>query len=372
MKNQHFGYKFYSFTHEAWDAMYQALLEAKHSIHWEIYAFVDGGIGQKFVDALVEKALRGVEVKLVIDALGSHDFSMDSERRIIAAGGDVLRFNRLYPEWKIGHWISRLLYRNHRKVLIIDEQVALLGGVNLRDEYRDWHDVYLKITGRGVVWPLLRGFAKSYVSAGGEPKRVRRLLYPRLAELRDEGRDLKKNLEFIMQSPAESRASQARRLFLRALAMAKESVNLLSPYYVPDKTFLKAVALARQRGVKVNIFLPLRTDHKIMQMISDAYYELTLAAGAEFFFLPTMNHGKALSVDDTWGAVGSMNLTPRSFYYNEESGVSFHDERMVRELNELFNDWKKTAQAFDRAEWKKRGWWPKMREWWAKRLEDYV
>lgn len=363
-----FSYQFYSITSAAWDAMYQALLSARKSIYWEIYIFQDDPVGEKFVTALAEQAARGVEVKLIIDAFGSFNFSRRSEARLRQAGVEVLRYNRLFPGLRIGKWISRLLHRNHRKVLIIDEQIVFLGGVNIDARFKNWDDVYLKIEGP-VTRPLLRAFAKSYVSAGGKRASVEHLLHPKLRQKYPAWR---KKLTFITQSSQFKKRSSARQFYLKAIETAKESVNLVSPYYVPNRAFLKALSAARQRGVKVNIFLPLRLDLRIMEWIARAYYTLTLQAGARIYILPKMHHGKAAVVDAKVGFVGSANLNRRSFYFDEESGVQFNDAEMVKELNVLFNRWQQEASPLDEAAFYKRGWVNKVKEWWAKRIEDYL
>lgn len=348
--------------------MYQALSAAEKSIYWEIFIFVDDGVGTRFVDLLCAKAAAGVTVKIIIDAYGSFSFSWKAERQLQEAGVEVLRFNRLYPELHLTRWFARLWFRNHRKVLIIDERVVFLGGVNIRAAFKRWDDMYLKLVGP-IARPLLRGFAKSYISAGGDERTVRQLFKRKLSE---DWKEWKEKFQFIVYSPQYRRASKGRRLFLHALAIAKENVNFLTPYFVPDKQFLQAVAIARKRGVKVNIFMPLRSDSKLMELLAITYYGLTLKAGANIYFLPNMNHGKAVSVDNTFGHIGSINITPRSFYFNAESGVSFHDEEMVNELNRLFSEWKKEARPFNQEHWRKRGWWMKMKEWWVRQVARFM
>lgn len=367
MPERDFSYQFYGTTAEAWDAMYQAITDAQKSIYWEVFIFVDDTIGKRFIEALLLKAKAGVEIKIIIDAIGSFHFSWAAERQLREAGIEILRYSHLYPEFKVFKWFNRIVHRNHRKVLIVDEKIVFLGGVNVGDRFRQWGDVYLKIIGK-IARPLLRGFAKSYVASGGTEEHVWHLLHPKLSRGIPAWRE---RLKFIVHSPRLATLPKAKKIYIEALAMAQESVNLLTPYYVPDKSFLKAVALARQRGVKVNIFLPLRPDHKFMELLGRAYYGLTLKAGANIYLLPTMHHGKALSVDGKLGHVGSINLTHR-VNFDEESGVSFSDAGMVRDLNTLFNTIKETAVRFDENSWLLRGRWTKFKEWLARTVEKYV
>ena len=363
-----FNYQFYKTTSEAWDAMYQAIVVAKKSIFWEIYIFVDDTIGKKFIDALVAKAKAGVEVKLIIDAMGSSEFSASAEKICAEAGIELLKFSPTSPSFRLSNWVGRLMRRNHRKVLIVDEEVVFLGGVNVKAEFMAWDDLYVKLTGK-LARPLLRGFAKSYISSGGKRRNVRRLLHPKLEELIPLWRE---KLHFIVHSPTGAVTPSSKRFFLKALAMAKETVNLLTPYYVPDRKFLKALELAKKRGVKVNIFLPLRPDVRLMELISRTYFELTTRAGADIYLLQNMHHGKALMVDKKLGMVGSINLTPRSFTHQEESDVSFTDGRMVDELNVLFNDLRSKAELLNIEKFRQRNWLHRLREWIAKKLEYFV
>lgn len=369
MDEPNFSYQFYRTTQEAWDAMYESIRAAQKSIFWEVYIFVDDIIGNKFLEALVNKAKSGVEVKMVVDAIGSYNLSRVAVARLTAAGVEVLHYNRLYPSFKLMSWFNRLQHRNHRKVLIVDEATVFLGGVNVEVISQNWDDVYLKIVGAKAAWPLLRGFAKSYISAGGARKNVRRLLHPKFFA----GSEIwKEHFGFITHSPSRRAGVKIRQLYLRALATAKESINLITPYYLPDRRFLAAIVAARKRGVRVRLFLPLRLDHKIMEWVARASILLTSKLGAEVYLLPRMHHGKALSVDENFGLVGSINLTPRSFSLNEESGVTFSQVEMVRDLNVLFNSWQAGAVPLNESHTRPGSWWERCREWWAHRIEKYL
>ncbi|MFA5174803.1 MAG: phosphatidylserine/phosphatidylglycerophosphate/cardiolipin synthase family protein [Patescibacteria group bacterium] len=363
-----FFYKFYRTTKEAWDAMYSAVLDARVSVYWELYMFADDEAGNRFVDILCEKAKTGVDVKLIFDSIGSYELSSAAVERLRKAGAEVKWFNQLLPEWRLNKWFSRLWKRNHRKVLIIDEETSFLGGVNVSAGCGDWDDLYLQIKGK-LVRPLLRGFAKSYARCGGDKEKVKRLLHPKITKGLKEWR---KKFHFFIHSPMRGRNSSIKNVFFRGLSLAKESFNLVTPYYVPDKNFLKLITKAKKRGVKVNVFLPLRTDHKIMEWIAMGYFELTQKAGASVYLLRNMHHGKGMSVDGKIGFVGSANFTPRGFFHNEESCVYFSDEKMVKDLNDIFEDLKSKSDVFDLEKWKKRGALNKIKEWVAEKFKDYV
>ncbi len=367
METKSFSHQFYRTTLEAWDAMYQAVLGAKKSIYWEIYIFLDDQAGARFVDALCNKAQAGVEVKIVVDAIGSWGLSRAAAKRLAEAGAEVRWYNRLHPELAVGKWWRRLWRRNHRKLLIVDEEIAFVGGVNVESKAVEWDDLFLKLTGT-LVQPLLKSFAKSYIASGGSRKKIRHLRHPELYRGLEAWQE---RLKYVIHSPGK-RQSSVRQLYHQSLLAAKESVNVLTPYFIPDKTFLKFVSQARRRGVKVNVFLPLRADHWFMGLIARAYYGLAHRSGVNLYFLNKMNHGKAITVDRQAGFVGSSNVTPRSWFLNEESGVYFDDQTMVDDLNAIFEDLKKDAAPLDFEHWTKRGWASRFKEWWARRIERYV
>lgn len=350
--------------------MHQAILEARKSIFWEVYMFVDDSAGSRFMDALSEKARQGVDVKLILDGIGSRLFSKEAETRLRESGARVLWYNHLRFEINIKKWIKRLWYRNHRKILIIDGNKIFIGGVNVSASSAGWNDLQMQLT--GVRAPsLLRSFARSFVSCGGDKNEVKKyLISNRLCRVMEKTQ----NVKFIIHSPMRSarRPFLLRRFYWRALKLAKKEFNLATPYYVPDARFLRLMALAKSRGAQVNIILPWKPDHKIMQRIAGAFYDLTRKLGASLYFLPKMNHAKAFTVDDTMGMVGSINLTPRSFFSNQEIGVYFTDKQMVDDLDKILDGWKSESAPFSADNWRKRGWLRRFREWWAEKIKDYV
>lgn len=363
-----FRFQFYRTSNEAWIGMLSAIRGATRSIYWEVYIFVDDAIGNKFIDVLVDKAQQGVDVKLVIDAVGSYSLSSLATERLKAAGVDVRWYNHLSPEMRLHRWLWRLNQRNHRKLLIVDEETAFVGGVNVRQEFAEWNDLYIRITGR-TVWLFLHGFAKSYVRAGGSSRKVRHLLRPKLFYGLQQWME---QFHVILHNPGTRQKLKFRQWFMHAIAVAKQSITLLTPYYVPDREFLELIRRASLRGVEVDIMFPWRPDHKIMQQVSRAYIELSHRAGATIHFLKQMNHGKALLVDKKLGLVGSGNFTPRTFWLQTEVALGFRDQGMIDNLDEILQQWKVESVPFDSARWKGRGIKRKLTEWAASFLSPFV
>jgi len=349
--------------------MYQSILGAYKSIYWEVYALIDDQTGKRFIDALCEKAKQGVDIKIIVDAVGSFGLSSAALSSLKFAGVKILLFNRLYPDLKVRNWLRRIWHRTHCKILIVDEQEAFIGGVNIDHLSREWDDLHLKLSGR-ITRPLLRHFAKTYILAGGDKKEVHYLLHPKLIKGLEQFRQ---NIKFILHSPLKIPIqSPFRKFYTQAIGMAKESVNLLTPYYVPDFKLLEMISKAKRKGVKVNIIIPFRPDIKLMEYMAKAFYGISTRAGAAFYFLRRMNHGKAVSVDNSIGMIGSANLTPRSFFLNQEANVVFSDENMVSDLNSILNDWKDQADPLFEVGFKRQGWFKRFRGWWLTKLKDYV
>ncbi len=364
-----FTYHFYSSTVSAWQAMYQDALGATKSIYWEIYIFIDDVSGNRFIDLLCEKAKQGVDVKIIIDAFGSYNLSNLSINRLRSCGGEVLLFNKLNLQLNLRQWWSRIWMRTHCKILIIDEEDIFIGGVNVQNYMQEWDDVQLRLSGK-VTRPLLRYFARKYISAGGKRKNVKHLLHPKLINKVGE---LKEKIKFLINAPHKYYdRSPIRKFYRTALSAAKESFTLLTPYYAPDRKFLELIYKASKRGVKVNIILPFKNDIKLMNYMARAFYGLSKKAGATFYFLKKMNHGKALTVDKKLGMVGSANLTKRSYFMNHEANVVFQEENMVEELNHLLDDWKNKADPNLEKDFKDRSIVRRVKNWWAYRFKDHV
>lgn len=363
-----FFYQFYTTTQSAWDSMYESIKAAEKSIFWEVFILKDDAVGNKFIDLLVEKAKAGLDVKLILDAMGSFELSSLAEARLKGAGVDLIWFNKLRPTANLKDWFRRVWKRDHRKVLIIDEKIVFVGGVNVHIESSEWDDLLIQLQGR-VVRSFLYGFVKTYVKSGGSKNKVKQFLHPKLmlAESPLEP------VEYFSHSPGNDyNRSGLRKLYGEALAAAKDTFTLVTPYYVPDAKFLKMIAQAHRRGVKVNIILPARTDHKFMNSLARAFFDITTRAGAHLHLLDKMNHSKAFLVDGKMGMIGSSNLNQRSWYIDEEAGVKFNNVQMAEELEKIFNNWIGASCPVDLKN-KPDGWLDKIESWWAKKIfKNYV
>lgn len=348
------NYKIYSTTQTAWAAMFEALRVAQKSIYWEVYMFLDDSAGHQFFDLLLAKTRAGVDVKLIIDYWGSFALSNKKVAALRAQGIDI----RFFEDRKRRHliWWGLFSSRTHRKMLIIDEKLGFVGGVNVGAEMRDWLDIHVALRGK-TVRSLLRSFAKSYIRCGGDPQAVRDLFkYEKRVET--------DTVDVVSDKP-NLQHSQVKKRYIEALLRARERVILFSPYYFPDKAFLNALWQAKKKGVRVDLLIPFRTDLRVASYAAYAWFSLMKTLGVNVHLMPKMMHGKGVIKDDDWALVGSSNIDMPSFHYNHEMNVRLNDKRAVRKLTRILNNWIKLSKPLDQKKWEQRGRWHKVKEWLA-------
>jgi cardiolipin synthase A/B len=350
-------YTIYATSLQAWQAMYMAVLGATRSVYLELYIFVDDEMGKKFFDLLERKARQGVEVKLIIDSFGSFAVSKKRIQSLKSAGVDVRLFSERKHRYR-GIW-KKLISRTHRKILIVDEEIGFIGGVNIQKCMEDWLDIQIRLEGV-VVHSLLRAFAKMYIICGGDKKQVKRLLKYRFRVANNE-------VDFIYDD-AHSRGSRVRKKYTEALLKARERVILFSPYYFPDKKLLKALWIARKRGVKIDLLIPFRTDLRIFTYLAYAWFSLMKKMGVNIRLSKKMMHGKGIIVDDEWAMIGSSNLEHTSFHDNYEANVKISNKHFVKKMKHTIEKWMLDSMSLEDLKWEKRGKFHRFKEWVAMKL----
>lgn len=350
-------YQFFSTTRSALQAMFEAISAAEKSIYWETYIFEKDSSSWPFIEKLKEKARQGVEVKLIIDALGSFGFEKKIMEEMRQAGMEVIYFNpvELSFFWR---GVRRMLERNHRKILIIDEKVGFIGSVNVEKESFSWFDLHARVEG-ALVGHLLKSFVHSYLVGGGRLEKIKALLYlPVIKE---------KYWRLLWHKPRKN-FSSVRNVYLRAIRRAKKSLIIVSPYFLPDKEFLQAFAEARRRGVKIDLIIPKRVDLFFLNYAMRAYWNLFVRIGLKVYLVKKMIHAKAMMVDGHWAMIGSSNFDSQSFYRSHETNLIFTDRSMIADLKKIFHGWKKRSLLFRPLSWAKRPIREKFFEWIGKIL----
>lgn len=309
---------------QTYQAMLEAIAAAKDHINMESYIFDDDVIGRRFADALIERQLAGVQVNLIHDSVGTLATPGAFFARMADSGIRIVAFNPVNPLHVRFGW--QFNWRDHRKLLVVDGQVAFLGGINIssvhsgsalrrsaharRDGVLPWRDTDLRLEGP-VVAELQRLFIDSWTQQHG-PSLGQRNYFPALQRRGNEV------VRAIGSSP-EHPHSQIYVTLISALRSAQREIWLTSAYFVPDPQLLAALKESAARGVDVRLILPARTDSWLVFHAGRAYYDELLQAGVHIHERQhALLHVKAAVIDGVWSTVGSTNLDWRSFLHNQE------------------------------------------------------
>jgi cardiolipin synthase len=312
----------------AFRRMEESIREAKKTIWAEYYIICNDETGLRFLDLLAAKAAEGVEVRLLYDAVGSLGLDRQRLAAIVRAGGHAEAFLPLNPLRR--RWAVHL--RNHRKIVLIDGRVALIGGMNIGDEYsgrarrrgrRFFRDSHLLIAGP-AVGDLAQTFTEDWTFATDEvlvPQRVRSRAVENGATVA------------VVPSGPDQERNASRVMFFSGICAAQRQLFLCSPYFVPDGPTLAALQAAALRGVDVRIMVPAVNDVPLVHYAARTYFASLLRDGIRIFeYQPSILHAKTLVVDGAWGIVGSANVDFRSFGLNFELSALVADTALAAEL----------------------------------------
>ncbi|HEU4964941.1 MAG TPA: cardiolipin synthase [Bacilli bacterium] len=312
-------------------SFFEAVEQAKHHIHLEYYIFKDDEIGGDTKRLLIRKVQEGVQVRLILDGLGSRAVPEAFWQELRDSGVEVVMFFPVrFP------WISsRLNFRNHRKIVIVDGRVGFLGGMNIGDEYLSrnqkmgfWRDTHLRIEGESVHF-LQATFLSDWMyltnqMIDGVP------YYPKF-------RELERHMTQIAASGPDSDWESIRQVFFTALATAERKIYIETPYFVPGEDLIMALKTAALSGVDVRLIVQGIPEYKLTYWASRSYYESLLKAGVKIYeYQKGILHAKVLMVDDVVGSVGSANMDIRSFELNFETSALLYDPEVVARLEQDF------------------------------------
>lgn len=317
-------YNFYTNSKESWDAIYKSIFDAKSSIYIEMYIVDDVLLDFDLVNLFIEKAKKGVKIKLILDSFGSSNFDKNLLNSLKENQIEVL-------------FMSYLFHRLHKKIIIIDEEIAFIGGVNFHRITKKWKDVMIMLKGV-LVKKLLHSFAKSYRNAGGKDEEI--LKNTKL-------KTFTKINNWIIDHVPYLNKFKFRFVYEKHINNAKESIVLTTPYLVPRRWLIKILHQAVLRGVLVEIIIPKNTDHGFfLDRINYFYVNKLNKLGVKIYLDKDMNHAKALLIDNKEGIVGSLNLDFLSFHFNSEIGVFFNNPENIKKLKNILNKWKKESELF--------------------------
>jgi len=332
---------------EIFPAMLETMGNAKRSLNFLSYLYWTGEIGSEIADALCEASSRGVEVNVLVDAVGSAKMDRQLVRDMDDAGVTFAYFRPPKP-----YAIRRVNNRTHRKLLIADGEVGMTGGVGIADQWTGhaqdpdhWRDTHLRVRG-----PIVRGlqgaFAENWLEATGDV-----LVGPAyLPELQPAGDD---GAMQVVRSTAEVGDTNVEALYFLAIACARKTLHLTSAYFAPRPAFIEALTDAAQRGVDVRILVPgPHTDKDFVRQAGHSVYEELLKGGVRIYeFCPTMIHAKTLTIDGTWSTVGSVNFDNRSFQLQDEVTLCICSSDFATQLEAQFERDLKRSAEIDLSRW---------------------
>jgi cardiolipin synthase len=331
------------------EALEQAILGAKHHVHMEYYIWEPDKVGTHFRDLLTAAAGRGLQVRVLYDAVGSPHATGAFWKPLVEAGGEVRIFNRLHLSLASLHFAN---FRTHRKITICDGNVGFLGGINLHDPASStrsgkdaWRDAHARIDGE-PVWRLQQLFLENWTYSKGKfnPKDADVPKYFPVST--QEGKGLP--VQVIASGPDDENAP-LHAFFLAAMSTARERIWIETPYLIPDEPLETAMRIAELRGVDVQVIVPKEGDSRLVTMASHTYCESLGKAGIEVYeYGPPMLHAKTMVIDNTVAVVGTANMDNRSFRLNFEVAAAFYDPSVIAQLAKRFAVDRAACKPFSR------------------------
>lgn len=340
---------------EIFPSMLEEIRKAKKSINLESYIWASGKVSDQFVEALSERAKAGVKVHAMVDGAGDLKLKLSDMEKMKSSGVEFVVYGR-------EHWYqfkANINHRSHRKLLIVDGKVGFTGGVCIDDTWLGdgdrpdiWRETHARIEGP-VVRQMQAVFAANWLQTTS-----RLLVGPEYFP--DTGRPGSAFADCFKSGPNES-PENARMSYLLAIAAARKSILLSHAYFVPDDLAIEMLLRARQRGVEIEVIIPMKNDSRFGRAAARSRWGKLLAAGVKFHqFEPALYHCKVMIVDDVFTTFGSVNFDNRSFAINDEVNINVVDVDVARAFLKSFNDDRAHSKPLTREEFEGRPFYTKI------------
>lgn len=344
--NQNFSLPFkdnkveiYTDGYQFFPALLAAIGEARQHIHVDMYIFAEDALGYLVADALIDKAREGVEVRVIYDDVGCWNVSHRFFERMREEGIEVSSFLPVH----FPTFTSKLNYRNHRKIIVIDGRVGYIGGMNIALRYvkgrgsQPWRDTMLRLEG-GVVYSLQRAFLVDWYFVDGTLI-TNRDYYPVNDTTSPASPLSPPNLAQVVTSAPTNPYPEIMQGYVRAITNARRYIFIETPYFLPNDPVLFALKTAAVGGVDVRVMCPLSSDSHLTEWASRPYLrELHEAGASVLLYRSGFLHSKMMVVDDALATCGSTNVDIRSFEQNFEANIFVYDEGTALRLKKVFLD----------------------------------
>jgi cardiolipin synthase len=363
-------------------AMIAAIKAAQHHIHLETYIFDHDPLGIAFAELLMERQSAGVQVRIIYDSIGTVGTPKAFFEGLRTAGVELLEFHPVNPLNTLSQgnaWSPN--QRDHRKLLVVDGNIAFTGGINISNSYATsslfrskragnksvgWRDTHIQIVGPAVAavqWVFLDTWLEE-----------KELSFEQLPDavyfpiLNNAGKQL---VRVLASAPDDNQ--DIYQAYLSALNQAKRSIHITCAYFVPDDAILNALSAAARRGVDVKLVLPGVNDNDLVSQASKSYFEEMLVAGVQLFQLKVaVLHAKTAVVDRQWSTVGSTNIDTRSFLHNREINVMVFSPEFGLEMENAFAEDLKSSSPVSKEAWADRPVLDRLKQWFARRLAYWL
>ncbi len=321
----------YTSGYDFFPSLLMEIGKAEHHIHIDTFIISDDPLGRIIADALIDKAKQGVEVRLIYDDVGSWRTPNSFFTRMRNEGIEVYAFMPV----RFPAFTSRVNYRNHRKICVIDGEVGFIGGMNIARRYvqgtpkQSWRDTHVKLTG-AAVYGLQRAFLVDWYFVS-KVLITERSYYPEIIIGQNN------SLVQVVTSSPTSLWPEIEQGYVRILTNAKHYVYMETPYFLPTDPILFAMRVAALSGVDVRLMIPYETDTKIVEWASRSYVIEASKAGVKILlYRKGFNHSKLLVSDDAMATIGSTNVDFRSFENDFEANAFFYDKKIALQVKEVF------------------------------------
>lgn len=324
--------KIYTNGEDKFKDLFNDIREAKSFIHIEYYIFRYDELGKSLIKELREKVKDGVEVRFVIDGMGSKKITKKIIREIESYG---IKISVFFPG-VLPHINMRINYRNHRKIVVIDGKIGYVGGFNVGDEYvnkgkqfKFWRDTHIRIRGEAVS-ELNKRFILDWDYASGEKMGNMSMYFPNIDVIGDVG------IQIVSSGP-DHMEEYIKNSYMKIINNAKNYVYIQTPYLVPDSPMMEAIKISALSGVDVRIIVPGAPDHFFMEWMLSANIGLLIEYGVKIYRYDNgFIHAKTIVADGEVCSIGTSNLDIRSFKLNFEVNAFIYNEKVAKEQENIF------------------------------------
>lgn len=340
-------YKTFWNPKHAFEEVFNELKKAKNSIYIETFMFESDSVGKKLVDILIEKS-KTINVVLVVDGYGLQKISSKYQNLILESKINYIVFNPIWQhikKFRVRRWFRSLPYRNHRKLILIDNNLAFIGGMNLHSSELKWHDLLVKIT--GPILSQIRSVRKEMFGILNRPLNKLRKINAKNTLIFNKSDCVTRQIPLSFHKSLKKQLRQICRL-------AQKELCINTPYFITDPQFHNFLRLATKRGVHVKLLVPEKSDRSIADSLTRLNLFLAYKENVDIRLFSKMTHAKFILADDILCSFGSSNMDYQSFYNNYELNITSNNKSLISSIHKEFNKNWNASKPFNPSVWTKR------------------